>query len=80
MTYAELRRAHLLLCLFAHAYVWGGPEPLDHIPEGIARPLWEVSQRLGMPPVLGECDGDDSDDKSDDSGDHYDVYSDSGNK
>ena len=33
VTYAELRRAHLLLCLFAHAYVWGGPEPLDHIPE-----------------------------------------------
>jgi hypothetical protein len=21
--------------------------------QGIARPLWEVSQRLGMPPVLG---------------------------
>lgn len=34
VTEAELRRAHLLLCLFAHAYVWGGPEPLDHIPEG----------------------------------------------
>jgi hypothetical protein len=30
----ELRRAHLLLCLFAHAFVWGGPEPLDYIPEG----------------------------------------------
>ena len=54
VTYAELRRAHLLLCLFAHAYVWGGPEPLDHIPEGIAKPLWEVSKKLGMPPVLGE--------------------------
>ena len=53
ITDAELRRAHLLLCLFAHAYIWGGPEPLDEIPEGIARPLWEVSKRLGMPPVLG---------------------------
>jgi len=30
----ELRRAHLLLCLFAHAFVWGGNEPLDYIPEG----------------------------------------------
>ena len=49
----ELRRAHLLLCLFAHAYVWGGNEPMDHIPEGIAKPLWEVSQRLGIPPILG---------------------------
>ena len=53
VTDAELRRAHLLLCLFAHAYVWGGPEPLDVIPEGIAKPLWEVSKRLDIPPVLG---------------------------
>ena len=30
----ELRRAHLLLCLFAHSYVWGGPNHLDYIPEG----------------------------------------------
>lgn len=53
VTDAELRRAHLLLCLFAHAYVWGGPEPMDEIPEGIAIPLWEVAKRLDMPPVLG---------------------------
>eukprot|EP01038_Epipyxis_sp_PR26KG_P009706 gene9706-13064_t len=53
VTDAELRRAHLLLCLFAHSYVWGGIEPMDTIPEGIARPLWEVSNRLGIPPVLG---------------------------
>lgn len=53
VTDAELRRAHLLLCLFAHAYIWGGPEPLDVIPEGIAVPLWEVAKRLDMPPVLG---------------------------
>lgn len=53
VTEDDLRRAHLLLCLFAHAYVWGGTEPMDHIPKGIAVPLWEVSQRLGMPPVLG---------------------------
>lgn len=52
-TDAELRRAHLLLCLFAHAYVWGGPHPIDEIPEGIAVPLWEVSNKLGIPPVLG---------------------------
>jgi indoleamine 2,3-dioxygenase len=53
VTDAELRRAHLLLCLFAHAYVWGGESPLDVIPEGIAVPLWEVSEKLGVPPVLG---------------------------
>lgn len=53
MTDEELRRAHLLLCLFAHAYVWGGVDPIDEIPEGIAVPLWQVSQKLGIPPVLG---------------------------
>ncbi len=52
----DLRRAHLLLSLFAHAYVWGGVEPLDRIPEGIAKPLLEVSQRLGLPPVLSHTD------------------------
>lgn len=51
-TEPELRRAHLLLCLLAHAFVWGGDTPADYIPEGIARPLWEVSQRLGLPPIL----------------------------
>eukprot|EP00600_Ochromonadales_sp_CCMP1393_P011398 CAMPEP_0175007498 /NCGR_PEP_ID=MMETSP0005-20121125/6443_1 /TAXON_ID=420556 /ORGANISM="Ochromonas sp., Strain CCMP1393" /LENGTH=1042 /DNA_ID=CAMNT_0016262943 /DNA_START=38 /DNA_END=3166 /DNA_ORIENTATION=+ len=53
ITDAELRRAHLLLCLFAHAYVFGGNEPRDVLPEGIAKPLWEVSEKLGIPPVLG---------------------------
>lgn len=53
VTDAELKRAHLLLCLFAHAYVWGGNTPIDTIPEGIAKPLWEVSEKLGIPPVLG---------------------------
>ena len=51
--HAELRRAHLILCLFAHAYIWGGKDPLDELPEGISIPLWDVSQRLGIPPVLG---------------------------
>ena len=52
-TSAELRRAHLLLCLFAHAYVFGGNEPLDVLPAGISVPLSEVSAKLGIPPVLG---------------------------
>jgi len=52
----DLRRAHLLLSLFAHAYVWGGSEPMDRIPEGIAKPLLEVSRRLDLPPVLSHTD------------------------
>jgi indoleamine 2,3-dioxygenase len=51
-TVEELRRAHLLLCLFAHAFVWGGTPVMEYIPKGIAIPLWEVSCRLDVPPVL----------------------------
>ena len=49
----ELRRAHLILALFAHSFVFGGASPKDYIPEGIAIPFWQVSKKLGIPPVLG---------------------------
>lgn len=55
-TEGELRRAHLLLCLFAHAFVWGGTPVMEFIPKGIAIPLWEVSARLDVPPVLMNMD------------------------
>ena len=42
----------MLLCLFAHAYVWGGTEPRDEIPPGVAVPLWELGLELGIAPVL----------------------------
>ena len=48
----ELRRAHLLLSIMAHAYVWGGIEPMDVVPEGISKPLSEVCEKLGIPPVV----------------------------
>jgi indoleamine 2,3-dioxygenase len=48
----DLYRAHFLLSLFAHAYVWGGIPVVDYIPENIAVPLWEVSCRLDAPPIL----------------------------
>lgn len=51
-TTEELRRAQLLLCLFAHAFVWGGTPVMEYIPRGISIPLWEVSCRLDTPPVL----------------------------
>jgi indoleamine 2,3-dioxygenase len=41
-TEGELRRAHLLLCLFAHAFVWGGTPVMEFLPKGISIPLWEV--------------------------------------
>ncbi|CAM9374165.1 unnamed protein product, partial [Ectocarpus fasciculatus] len=51
-TRAELERAHFLLALFAHSFVWGGFPILDYIPENIAVPLCEVSRRLEVPPLL----------------------------
>lgn len=53
ITTVELKRAHLLLCLFAHSYIWGGRSPMDTLPEGVAIPLWQISEKLGIPPVLG---------------------------
>lgn len=51
-TRPELERAHFLLALFAHSFVWGGFPILDYIPENIAVPLCEVSRRLEVPPLL----------------------------
>lgn len=45
-------RAMLLLSFLGHAYVWGEPQTVNHIPAGIAIPWYEFSQRLGRPPVL----------------------------
>jgi len=52
LTDDELRRMHLLLSLFAHAYIWGGKEPLNRLPRGISVPLWQISKRLNLPPIL----------------------------
>lgn len=47
----QLRRAMLLLSIFGNAYVWGGEAPATTIPQPIALPWWEVSQKLGRPPI-----------------------------
>jgi len=47
-----LRRAMMLLSYFGHAWVWGGPQPEDRIPESVAVPWCAVAARLGRPPVL----------------------------
>ena len=53
---AELRRAHLILCCLAHAYVFATPETAQMIPKGIAIPLCAVSDKLSMPPILTHTD------------------------
>ncbi len=42
----------MLLSYFGHAYVWADSKPAGAIPACIAVPWYQVSQRLGRPPVL----------------------------
>ncbi|CAM9626638.1 unnamed protein product [Laminaria digitata] len=49
----ERMRALHLLCVFAHASVWGDNEhPQDTIPKGIAIPLSALAASEGLPPLL----------------------------
>jgi indoleamine 2,3-dioxygenase len=48
---SEWRRAYSLLGFMLHAYVWGGDEPADRIPQSISIPLLAVSEYLELPPV-----------------------------
>jgi len=48
----ERRRAMLLLSYIGHGYVWNGDAPAERIPANLAVPWYELSQRLGRPPVL----------------------------
>ena len=55
-TQDQLRRAHLILCCLAHAYVWATAEPADTIPKGVAVPLCAISDKLSLPPILSHTD------------------------
>jgi hypothetical protein len=47
------RFANRILSFVAHAYIWENPDhPLDRLPANLAVPWYEVSHRLGRPPVL----------------------------
>jgi len=49
---AEYERAMLILSFLGHAYVWGGSQPTDTLPAGLAVPWYQLAQLLGRPPVL----------------------------
>lgn len=55
----ELRLAHLALGAMTMGYVWqeGEDGTVDVLPSSLAVPYWEVSQRLGLPPILTHADG-----------------------
>jgi indoleamine 2,3-dioxygenase len=48
----EYERAMLILSYFGHGYVWGGTKVRDRIPPGVAVPWYQVSEKLGRPPIL----------------------------
>jgi len=49
---AEVERAMVILSFIGHAYVWGSKQPAQTLPARLAMPWYELSQRLGRPPVL----------------------------
>ncbi|KAJ8285916.1 hypothetical protein GJAV_G00032450 [Gymnothorax javanicus] len=58
-THRELRLAHLALSIMTAGYVWqeGEKGTMKVLPQNLAIPFWEVSQRLGLPPILTHADG-----------------------
>nr|BAU94262.1 indoleamine 2,3-dioxygenase 2 [synthetic construct] len=54
----ELRLAHLALSFITMGYVWqeGEKDTVKVLPRNLAVPYWEVSQRLGLPPILVHAD------------------------
>lgn len=56
--YRELRLAHLVLGMMTMGYVWqeGEKDTVERVPRNLAVPYWEVSQRLGLTPILSHVD------------------------
>ncbi|KAM4576831.1 indoleamine 2,3-dioxygenase 1 [Odontesthes bonariensis] len=54
----ELRLAHLALSMMTMGYVWqeGENNTIQTLPHNLAVPFWEVSQHLGLPPILTHAD------------------------
>uniref|UniRef100_A0A8C9LE56 Indoleamine 2,3-dioxygenase 2 n=1 Tax=Pavo cristatus TaxID=9049 RepID=A0A8C9LE56_PAVCR len=54
----ELHLAHLVLSFLTMGYVWqeGEEGTMRVLPRNLAVPFWEVSQALGLPPILTHAD------------------------
>ncbi|XP_064896860.1 indoleamine 2,3-dioxygenase 2 isoform X8 [Columba livia] len=54
----ELHLAHLVLSFITMGYLWqeGEEGAVTVLPQNVAVPLWEVSQALGLPPILTHAD------------------------
>uniref|UniRef100_A0AAQ4PAZ8 Indoleamine 2,3-dioxygenase 1 n=1 Tax=Gasterosteus aculeatus aculeatus TaxID=481459 RepID=A0AAQ4PAZ8_GASAC len=58
LKHRELRLAHLALSVMTMGYMWqeGENNTVETLPRNLAVPYWEVSQRLGLPPILTHAD------------------------
>ncbi|XP_064493909.1 indoleamine 2,3-dioxygenase 2-like isoform X3 [Pseudopipra pipra] len=54
----ELHLAHLVLSFITMGYVWqeGEEGTVQVLPRNLAVPYWEVSEALGLPPILSHAD------------------------
>ncbi|XP_009863874.1 PREDICTED: indoleamine 2,3-dioxygenase 2-like, partial [Apaloderma vittatum] len=54
----ELHLAHLVLSFMTMGYIWqeGEEGTVKVLPQNLAVPFWEVSQALGLPPILSHAD------------------------
>ncbi|NXS96113.1 I23O2 dioxygenase, partial [Jacana jacana] len=54
----ELHLAHLVLSFITMGYIWqeGEEGTVKVLPQNLAVPFWEVSQALGLPPILSHAD------------------------
>lgn len=50
-TLPELKRAYVLLTFMINGYVWSSTPPNECVPEALAQPLLQVSEKLGLPPI-----------------------------
>ncbi|KAJ5472056.1 Indoleamine 2-3-dioxygenase [Penicillium diatomitis] len=48
---AEWRRAYVILVFLLHSYIWGGDQPTERISPQLTVPLFQVCERLEVPPV-----------------------------
>ncbi|VVT53143.1 uncharacterized protein SAPINGB_P003425 [Magnusiomyces paraingens] len=47
----EWRRACMILSFLAHAYVWAGDQPRDHLPQQLADPWLATAAHFDLPPI-----------------------------
>lgn len=51
----QMHRAMLLLTILGNSYVWGERTAALRMPKGVAVPLWQVAESLGLPPIVAHA-------------------------